>query len=95
MSIHFAWLIEGGDLVEHIRSVSAMGWSYKRLWIMLIEKDLKRIDLKKLAGINAYTLARMGKNEPVHMEIIGKLCKALDCKVENIIEYVADDADNE
>ena len=71
-----------------------MGWSYKRLWIMLIEKDLKRVDLKKMAGINAYTLARMGKNEPVHMEVIGKICKALDCKVEDIIEFVVDDADS-
>ena len=61
---------------------------------MLIEKDLKRVDLKKMAGINAYTLARMGKNEPVHMEVIGKICKALDCKVEDIIEFVVDDADS-
>ena len=76
---------------SNIHSTSVMGWSYKRLWIKLIERDLKRVDLKKIAGINAYTLARMGKNEPVHMEVIGKLCKALDCRVEDIIEYVVDD----
>lgn len=72
-----------------------MAWSYKRLWIMLIEREIKRVDLLHLAGLNSNALAHMGKNEPVTMNILGKLCKALDCRIEDIVEYVPDPEDEE
>ena len=65
-----------------------MGWSYNRLWIQLIKKDLKRTDLKTLAGINSSTLAKMGKNEPVTMGALEKICTALNCPIEDIVEFV-------
>jgi len=68
-----------------------MSWSYERLWIMLIRKKLKRIDLVRNAGITSHALARMGKDEPVTMETLGKICKALDCKLEDVVEYIPDE----
>lgn len=65
-----------------------MGWSYNRLWIQLIQKNLKRTDLKTLAGINSSTLAKMGKNEPVTMGALEKICIALKCSLEDIVEFV-------
>ena len=64
-----------------------MGWSYNRLWIQLIQKNMKRTDLKS-AGINSSTLAKMGKNEPVTMGALEKICIALDCRIEDIVEFV-------
>lgn len=68
-----------------------MGWSYNRLWIMLIEKSLKRTDLLTIAGINTNALAHMGKSEPITMNSLGKICQALHCNIEDIVEYVPED----
>ena len=65
-----------------------MGWSYNRLWIQLIQKGMKRTDLKTVAGINSSTLAKMGKNEAVTMGALEKICTALDCSLEDIVEFV-------
>lgn len=65
-----------------------MGWSYNRLWIMLINRNMKRTDLLKLAGINSNALAHMGKNEPISMVALGKICEALQCRVEDVVEYI-------
>lgn len=65
-----------------------MAWSYNRLWIMLINKGMKRTDLIKLAGINSNALTHMGKNEPVALSALGKICQALECKIEDIVEYI-------
>ena len=55
---------------------------------MLINKNLKRTDLIKLAGINTNALAHMGKNEPIAMAALGKICQALECNIEDIVEYI-------
>jgi len=55
---------------------------------MLIRKKMKRIDLVREVGITSHALARMGKDEPVTMETLGKLCAGLDCKLEDIVEYI-------
>lgn len=67
-----------------------MSWSYKPLWILLIEKDMKRTDLLRVAGLNPNALAKMGKGLPVSMNILEKLCKYFNCRIENIVEYVPD-----
>ena len=67
-----------------------MSWSYNRLWIQLIQKNMKKTDLKQLAGINSSTLAKMGKNEPITMGALEKLCAALNCGIEDIVEFVPD-----
>ena len=67
-----------------------MAWSYERLWILLVKKKMKRTDLLTVAGINTNALARMGKDLPVTMDNLGKVCHALNCRLEDIVEYVDD-----
>ena len=65
-----------------------MSVSYSRLWKLPLDRRLKKTDLKELAGISNNTLARLGRDDYVSMESIGKLCRALDCRVEDIMEFV-------
>ena len=59
---------------------------YDKLWKLLIDKKLKRTDLIKNANISSNVLARMGHEEPVSLDSIGKICEYLGCKVDDIIE---------
>lgn len=68
-----------------------MSWSYKKLWVLLIERGMKRTDLLHTAGINTNALAHMGKDEAVTMDALGKICKALNCRIEDIVEYIPDE----
>lgn len=63
-----------------------MGVSYNRLWKMLIDKNMKRIEMQYLTGISGNILARMGKNQYVSMETIEKICKKLDCTVDEMMD---------
>ncbi|MDE7324910.1 MAG: DNA (cytosine-5-)-methyltransferase, partial [Lachnospiraceae bacterium] len=60
--------------------------SYDRLWKLLIDKKMNRTELKEAAGISFNVLARLGKNEPVSFESIEKICAALECNIEDIME---------
>lgn len=62
-----------------------MPLSYNNLWKLLIDKNLKRTDLIDLAGISSNVLARMGKNEPISLESLEKICLSLNCSIEEII----------
>ena len=68
-----------------------MSWSYKRLWIQLVENGMKKTDLLKVAGISSSALAKMGKSETITMNTLGKICEALHCGVEDIVEYIPDE----
>ena len=72
-----------------------MAWSYNRLWKILIDKKMKRTDLLSVAHINTKTLSRMGKEESISMDALGKICKALCCSIEDIVEYVPDEENPE
>lgn len=63
-----------------------MGVSYNRLWKMLIDKNMKRIEMQY-----RNILARMGKNQYVSMETIEKICKKLDCTVDEMLEFTDDE----
>ena len=63
-----------------------MAVSYKRLWKLLIDRDLKKKDLVQLAGISGYTINRLTKNENVNTETLVKICNALNCSIEDIME---------
>lgn len=65
-----------------------MGWSYNRLWIFLIKNNIKRSELRRIAGISNDTVAKMGKNLPVTMTVLGHICEALHCGIEDIVEYI-------
>ena len=68
-----------------------MAVSYKKLWILLIEKDMKKTDLRIQSGISTGALAKLGRNENVNTEVLAKICKTLDCKIEDIMEMVPED----
>lgn len=65
-----------------------MNISYKKLWKLIIDKDLKKSDVRKLANISASTFSKMNKNEYVALDVIVRLCKALDCDIGDVIEVV-------
>lgn len=67
-----------------------MAISYKKLWKLLIDRDMKKKDLQQLAGISAASITKLGKNENVNTLIIVKICTALDCNVSDIMEIVPD-----
>lgn len=62
--------------------------SYDKLWKMLIDKKMKRTELKDAAGISFNVLAKMGKNEYVSMESLHRICKTLSCNIGEIVEFV-------
>lgn len=61
---------------------------YKKLWKLLIDRDLKKKDLAKMAGISDYTITKMGKGKNITVETLGKICFALDCKLDDIMEFI-------
>lgn len=65
-----------------------MAASYKKLWKLLIDKEMKKEDLRKAAGITTTAMAKLGRNETVHMDILLKICKALECDVSDIMEII-------
>lgn len=67
-----------------------MAWSYIRLWKLLLDKGMKRIDLAAAAHLTPNTLASLGKNKEVSMETLNKICNQLDCRIEDILEHIPD-----
>ena len=65
-----------------------MDISYNKLWKVLIDKNMKKIDLKEIAGISSSSLAKLGKNEPVTLEVLMKICEALDVNIGDIVEFI-------
>lgn len=64
-----------------------MAVKYIRLWKLLLDKGMKKTDLKTEVGISSNVLAKLGKNEYVSMETMEKLCTSLDCNIEDIMEF--------
>jgi DNA-binding Xre family transcriptional regulator len=60
--------------------------SYDPLWKLLIDKKIKKMELCNIAGISTATIAKMGKSEYVALPILEKICLALDCRIEDVIE---------
>lgn len=69
--------------------------SYKGLWKLLIDNDMGKMELLKIAGISRGTLASMGKGKPVHLSAICKICEHFHCRIEDLIEFVSDAQDPE
>lgn len=67
-----------------------MKMSYKKLWKLLIDKDMKKTDLRKKAGISSSSLAKIGKNENVTTDVLLRICEALECNLNDIAESVPD-----
>lgn len=69
-----------------------MGFSYDKLWKLLIDKKMKKVDLGNMAAIGPNTMARLSKGQPVQMNVLGKICKELKCNIGDIVDYIEDDA---
>ena len=67
-----------------------MAVSYKKLWKLLIDKDMKKKELCEKAGISSASVTKMGRNGHVSTEILVRICTALDCQIEDIMEVVTD-----
>ena len=65
-----------------------MAICYKKLWKLLIDKDMKKKDLCALAGISSASVTKMGKGGHVTTEVLAKICVALDCTLDDIMEIV-------
>ena len=65
-----------------------MAVSYNKLWKLLIDKRMKKIELMELAGIGSTTLSKLGKDQYVSMEVLVKICKVLNCNIGDIIDMV-------
>lgn len=71
-----------------------MAASYKKLWKLLIDRDMRKEDLRLKAGITTTAMAKLGRNETVHMDILLKICNALDCGLDDILEIVSEGKDD-
>ncbi len=65
-----------------------MALSYKKLWKLLIDRDMKKKDLQIAAGISSASITKLGKNENVNTDILQKICIALDCDICDIVEII-------
>ena len=67
--------------------------SYKKLWKLLIDKDLKKKDLCQMAGISSASMAKLGKNENISTSILLRICEALNCDTSEIMEIEVEECE--
>ena len=72
-----------------------MAVSYKKLWKLLIDRDMKKKELAQLAGISNFTISKMSAGNNVTVEVLGKICKALNCTLDDIMEFIPEENLNE
>lgn len=65
-----------------------MAVTYEKLWKLLKEKNMKKIEMQRKAGISGNILARMGKNQYISMESVEKICCLLNCRTDDILEFI-------
>ena len=67
-------------------TISVMAFSYKKLWKLLIDKDLRKSDLERLTGLSRSTISKLSHGENVNTEVLERICVALNCDLQDIIE---------
>ena len=72
-----------------------MAVSYKKLWKLLIDKDMKKKELEQQAKVSHSTVSKMYRGENVTIDILKRICKTLDCSLDDIVEFVPDPDDEE
>ena len=68
-----------------------MAISYKKLWKLLIDKDMKKKDLQSAAGISWASVTKLSKGETVSMEVLMKICKTLECNIGDIMDLIPEE----
>ena len=70
-----------------------MAISYNRLWKLLIDNHMKKKDLKDKAELSTATMAKLGKNESVSLDVLVRICKVLNCEIGDVVEIAEDKKD--
>ena len=65
--------------------------SYNKMWKLLIDKNMKRKDLKEKAEVRQNVMARLSKNQAVTMDTMGKICKVLQCDIGDVMEFISEE----
>ena len=68
-----------------------MAVRYNKLWKLMVDKSINKTELTHLAGISTNAMAKLGRNEDVRVQVLEKLCTTLDCKLDDIVEFVPDE----
>lgn len=71
--------------------VNIMAVSYKRLWKLLIDKDMKKSDLEREAKLTHYSLSKLSQGKNVSTEVLGKICETLNCTIDDIMEFIPEE----
>lgn len=74
--------------MELLCGVIHMRISYNKLWKLLIDKGMKKNDLKEMASLSSASVAKLGKNEPVAMDVLLRICTALDCDISDVMQFI-------
>ncbi|MDO4650001.1 MAG: helix-turn-helix transcriptional regulator [Eubacteriales bacterium] len=69
-----------------------MAISYNKLWKMLADRNMSKTELTNLAKISTNAMAKMGKNEDIRLNILEKICTTLDCKLDDVVEFVPEES---
>ena len=72
-----------------------MAICYKKLWKLLIDRDMQKKDLRIAAGLSTNVIAKLGKNQNVSTEVLGKICKVLKCEITDIMEFIDEEPEKE
>ena len=67
-----------------------MATNYKKLWHILVDRELKKKDLQQMAALTHYQMTKLARNENVTTDVIGRICTALNVKADDIMEFVPD-----
>ena len=68
-----------------------MAVSYRKLWHLLLDKKLKKIDLERKAGISHYAVLQLSNDKDVSTEVLTKICDAFDCNIDDIVDFIPSD----
>ena len=67
-----------------------MSYNYRRLWKLLIDLDMNKSDLRAKAGLSSSTIAKLGQNKVVQIDVLDRICQALNCNIEDVMEIEHD-----
>ena len=70
-----------------------MAVTYKKLWHILLDKNMKKKDFQEAVGLTGYAMHKLGRNEAVTTDILAKICRYLNCTVDDIMEILPDNQD--
>ena len=96
--LYYPWIQQMQNFIQQPRcvrfanGVEKMAVSYKKLWKLLIDKDMKKKDLCAAAGISHASMAKLGKNENVTTDVLAKICTALQCDIGDIMELTPENS---